>query len=108
MKTFLIVKLALLPFVLFWVLLGAGHPGWAIFAPLALSLAGNSWRAATRQFAGLEAGALALFLALGISELLAPSFTGANALWLSFAGLSAISFASLAAGRPWTADYSRF
>ena len=107
MKTFLIVKLALLPFVLFWVLLGAGHPGWAIFAPLALSLAGNSWRAAIQQFAGLEAGALALFLALGISELLAPSFTGANALWLSFAGLSAISFASLAAGRPWTADYSR-
>ncbi len=107
MKTFLIVKLALLPFVLFWVLLGAGHPGWAIFAPLALSLAGNSWRAAIQQFAGLEAGALALFLALGISELLAPSFTGANALWLSFAGLSAISFTSLAAGRPWTADYSR-
>jgi len=107
MKTFVLVKFALLPFVLFWLLLRAGHPGSAIFAALALSLAGNALRAARREFIGLEAGALALFAALGAAWLAAPAFTAANALWLSFTGLSAVSFISLAAGRPWTADYSR-
>jgi phytoene dehydrogenase-like protein len=107
MKTFLIIKFALVPFSLFWFLLAAGHPGQAIFGALALSAAGNAWRASRRQFAGLEAGALVLFAALGILEFSAPVFTAANALWLSFAGLSAISFASLAAGRPWTGDYAR-
>ncbi len=107
MKTFVIVKFALVPFSFFWFLLGAGHPAWAIFAALALSAAGNAWRASQRQFVGLEAGAFALFLALGTCELLAPAFAAANALWLSFAGLSAISLASVAARRPWTADYSR-
>ena len=107
MKTFLIVKFALVPFSVFWSLMAVGHPGWAIFAALALSLAGSAWRARRREFIGLEAGALVLFLALGILELSAPAFAAANALWLSFGGLSAISFASLAAGRAWTADYSR-
>ena len=34
-----------MPFSLFWFLLAAGHPGWAIFGALALSAAGNAWRA---------------------------------------------------------------
>jgi phytoene dehydrogenase-like protein len=37
----------------------------------------------------------------------APDLAASNALWLSFAGLSAISVASLVARRPWTAGYAR-
>jgi all-trans-retinol 13,14-reductase len=107
MKTFLIVKFALLPFSAFWALLAAGHPGSAIFSGLGLCAAGNAWRAYRRQFASLEAGALALFLALAVCETVAPAFTAANALWLSFAGLGAIGLISAAARRPWTGDYSR-
>jgi phytoene dehydrogenase-like protein len=107
MKTFLIVKFALVPFSVFWFLLASGHPGEAIVGALALSAAGNAWRAHRGQFAGLEAGALALFVALGVCEVLAPGLTARNALWLSLAGLGAISLASVLGGRPWTADYSR-
>ncbi|MGP0093180.1 MAG: phytoene desaturase family protein [Xanthobacteraceae bacterium] len=107
MRTFLTVKFALIPFVLFWALLGAGHADWAIWSGLALSLAGNAWRAIARDIVALEAGGFALFLLLGLAELAAPAWTTTNALWLSFAGLGAISLGSLALGRPWTADYSR-
>jgi hypothetical protein len=51
MKTFFNVKLALIPFVLFWALLAAGHPAWAVWSGLryrrpAISgapSAANSW-----------------------------------------------------------------
>jgi phytoene dehydrogenase-like protein len=107
MKIFLTVKLALIPFAVFWGLLGARHPDWAIWSGFALSLAGNLWRAWRRQFVTLEAGGLALFSLLAVAQLVAPAWAAANALWLSFAGLGAISLASAAFGRPWTADYSR-
>jgi phytoene dehydrogenase-like protein len=55
----------------------------------------------------LEAGGLALFALLAIAQFVAPAWAAANALWLSFAGLGAISLLSAAFGRPWTADYSR-
>jgi len=107
MKIFLTVKLALIPFILFWVLLGAHHADWAIWLGLVLSLAGNAWRLWRRDIAMLEAGGLVLFAVLAALQLAAPDWTAANALWLSFAGLGAISLFSVAIGRPWTADYSR-
>jgi phytoene dehydrogenase-like protein len=107
MKTFINVKLALVPFALFWALLGAGHPDLAVWSGLGLSSAGNLWRAATRHFVGLEAGSLALFALLALGQLLSPDWTAANALWLSFAGLGVISLSSLLFGRPWTSDYAR-
>lgn len=107
MKIFLTVKLALIPFVVFWGLLGARYPDWAIWSGLTLSLAGNLWRMRRRELLTLEAGGLALFALLAVAQLIAPAWAAANALWLSFAGLGTISLASAAMRRPWTADYSR-
>jgi phytoene dehydrogenase-like protein len=107
MKTFFTVKFALVPFVVFWALLGAKQPDWAIGLGLALSLAGNLWRAARRDFVVLEAGGLALFALLAAALMVSRDWAAGNALWLSFAGLGVISLASLAFGRPWTADYAR-
>lgn len=107
MKTFLTVKLVLVPFAVFWALLALHHPSWAIWLGLGLSLAGNAWRAYRRELFVLEAGGLALFAALAALSLIAPTVIAGNALWLSFAGLAGISALSLAAKRPWTSDYSR-
>ncbi|CCD88342.1 fragment of putative phytoene dehydrogenase and related proteins; membrane protein (part 1) [Bradyrhizobium sp. ORS 285] len=107
MRVFLTVKLALLPFVVFWVLLAWNQPAWAVWSALAIALAGNLWRASRGELALLEVGGLVLFVLLAIANDVAPNWTMANALWLSFAALGLVSFASLAVGRPWTADYSR-
>lgn len=107
MKTFLTVKLALVPLAVFWLLLGAQRPDWAIGSGFVLSLAGNLWRLYRGEFALLEVFGLALFMFLGQAMMLAPEWAADNALWLSFAGLGAVSLISVALGRPWTADYSR-
>jgi len=107
MKTFLTVKLAVLPFAVFWLLLGNGHPGWAIWSGLGLSLAGNLWQLFRREIVMLEVGELALFALFVLAQLSQPDWVATNALWLSFAGLGAISLTSVLLGRPWTADYSR-
>ncbi|WP_420132796.1 phytoene desaturase family protein [Rhodopseudomonas sp.] len=107
MKTFLTVKLVLVPFAVFWALLALHLPGAAIWCGLLLSLAGNAWRLWRRELFVLESGGLVLFAGLAALLLIAPDVAAAHALWLSFAGLSAISAASLIARRPWTADYSR-
>jgi all-trans-retinol 13,14-reductase len=107
MKTFFTVKFALVPFAVFWALLGARHPDWAIWLGLALSLARNLWRAVRRNLVALEAGELALFALFAAGLIVSPDWTAGNALWLSFAGLGAISLVSLIFGHPWTADYAR-
>ena len=107
MTTFFSVNRALLPFTLFWVLLGFHHPSWAIWSGLAVSLAGNLRRAARREIFALEAGALAFFTLIALAHFMSPEQTAHNALWLSFASLGLISLCSIALGRPWTADYSR-
>jgi len=107
MKTFFAVKFALIPFAVFWALLGANHPGWAIWSGLILSSACNIWRSVNRDFVELEVGGLALFALLAVFQLVSHDWTASNALWLSFAGLGAISLASLIFGHPWTAYYAR-
>ncbi|AVT79282.1 phytoene desaturase family protein [Rhodopseudomonas palustris] len=107
MKTFLTVKLVLVPFAVFWALLAMHQPAIAMWSGLALSFAGNAWRAYRRELFVLEAGGLVLFAGLAALHLIDPATAAANALWLSFAGLAAVSALSLAARRPWTSDYSR-
>ncbi len=107
MKTFLIVKFTLVPFIVFYALLGRGLPGAAIGAGLVLIAALELWRLSRREIFVFEIGALALFALLGAAFLVAPGVTAANALWLSLAGQGVIAFASLALRRPWTADYAR-
>ena len=60
MKTFFTVKFALIPFAVFWTLLGAHHPDWAIWSGLILSSVCNIWRSVNRDFVELELGGLAL------------------------------------------------
>ena len=80
MKIFIAVKLALLPFVVFWALLAADQAAWAVWAALALALAGQAWRLARRQWMPLETGGLMLFAALALAQLTAPGWLAGNAL----------------------------
>ncbi len=107
MKTFFTVKFALAPFVVFWLLLDLASPGTAIAAGLILSIAGGAWRWHRREIKSLEIGGLAIFLGLGLADLIAPQLVGANAASLSFAGLGLVCIATVALRKPWTADYSR-
>jgi hypothetical protein len=101
------MRIFLAPFVVFWALLAARHPALGIGAGLALSLLGNGWRIWRRDLVVLEIGGLSLFALLTLALFASPEWAAANALWLSFAGLGAISLLSVAFGHPWTADYSR-
>ncbi len=107
MKTFITVKFALAPFVVFWALLGLSTPGAALAAGLVLSMAGSVWRFHRREIKSLEIGGLAIFASLGLAYVIAPQFVGANALPLSFIGLGLVALATVAWRKPWTADYSR-
>lgn len=105
MKTFLTVKLSLLPLALFWGLLARGWPLEAVLAGGAASVLVLAFTG--RRPRWLDLAVLALLAALGAGLALAPGFTAAHALALSFAGLGAYALASVAAGRPWTAEFSR-
>ena len=107
MKTFFTVKFALAPFVVFWALLDFASPGTAIAAGLILALAGGAWRWHRREIKNLEIGGLAIFLGLGLADLIAPQWTGTQAASLSFAGLGLVCLVTVALRKPWTADYSR-
>ncbi len=107
MKTFLTVKFTLIPYAVLFALLARSMPGWAFASAFALMAALEAWRLSRGEYFVLELGSLALFAALGAGYLIAPEAVAANALWLSFAGLGAISLIGLGFRRPWTADYAR-
>src|ERR1700682_5712206 len=107
MKTFFTVKVALLPFVIYWALLAREMPGAALAAGLFLSLAGCAWRLHTRDIKNLEIGGLVIFAALCLASLVVPDLVAAHAASLSFAGLGLVGLATVALRKPWTADYSR-
>ena len=44
---------------------------------------------------------------MGLADLIAPQFVGANAASLSFTGLGLVCLVTVARRKPWTADYSR-
>jgi len=107
MRTFFTIKFALAPFVVFWALLDLASPGTAIAAGFVLAIAGGAWRLHRREIKSLEIGGLAIFLGLGLADLIAPQFVAANAASLSFTGLGSVCIATVALRKPWTADYSR-
>ncbi len=107
MRTFLLVKLTLLPLAWFWTLSGFGQPGWAIFGGLGLALALGTvalWRGSAGPMQAVVTGLLAV---LAAGELAAPAMTQAHALPFSFAWLGAYALLSVALRRPWTAEFSR-
>ena len=107
MNTFLSATLGLLPLILFWTLSGFGTPA----VGLALGLAGavllNVWRARTEGVRLLEVAVLATLGLIAIAFLAAPDLARPRAVAASFAAMGVFFLATVVAGRPWTADYSR-
>lgn len=107
MNTFLSATLGLLPLILFWTLSGFGTPA----VGLALGLAGAVllivWRARTEGVRLLEVAVLATLVLIAIAFLAAPDLARLRAVAASFAAMGVFFLATVAAGRPWTADYSR-
>ena len=107
MRTFLSVKIGLAPLAVFWFLLASGRPATAIAAALALSAAAIAWRLREGEIRSLEIAALVFFAALGACALAGIAWPVAHAGPLSFAALGVFGLASVAARRPWTAEYAR-
>jgi phytoene dehydrogenase-like protein len=107
MKTFLLVKLSLLPLLLFWTLVGQGMPAAGLFGGLVLGLligAQARWRG---RLTSLDVAVPGLLGLLALGWLVAPEWVAARATALSFLGLGALALASVALRRPWTAEFSR-
>lgn len=106
MKTYLSVKIALLPFALYWLANGLGSPLLGASAGALIAAVAFAYRV---RFGGprlLEGSAL-LVLSL-IAGLNASGVAGAAAhgVALSFAALGAACGMSVARGQPWTSAYS--
>lgn len=106
MKTFLSVTVGLLPLIAFWSLATPLSLDVAIAIGLTASVVLNVWRWRGGEFKLLEAAGLATLSAIAVGRLVAPEFAKVHAVSASFALLGAFCLASVAAGRPWTADYS--
>ncbi len=105
MKTFLTVKLGLLPAVVFWVLAGAGHGrlGLVLGAVLgAAALAWNHMRALRRPMETAFAGFLVLAALADLAGVTDITTVKAG----SFAVLGVTALWSCRQCRPWTADYA--
>ncbi|HMK70055.1 MAG TPA: NAD(P)/FAD-dependent oxidoreductase [Xanthobacteraceae bacterium] len=107
MKSFLVVKFALVPFAVFFALVARGMPGWGLGAALLLSLAIGAWRLYARDIKRLEVAALVIFAALAAAYAASPAFVGTHAVALSFLGLGLFALVTVALRKPWTADFSR-
>lgn len=107
MKTFLNVNLALLPFLIFGILLAYGTPAVALYAALGASLLICAGRLARHELKVLELATLSIFAILTVAFLLFPDFVGAKATALAFLGLGAFAAVTVVLRRPWTAEFSR-
>lgn len=107
MKTFLGVTAGLLPLIAFWSLAGSVSLDAAIATGViaSVALAAWQWRAGDVKF--LEAAGLATLAAVAVARFVAPEIARLHAVSASFALLGSFCLASVAAGRPWTADYAR-
>ena len=105
MKTFVMVKLGLLPAIVFWVLAGAGHGRLGLFLGAALGLAALLWTRARGLRRPMEAaftgflGLAALADLAGVSDITAVKAG-------SFAVLGVTALWTVRQRRPWTADYA--
>jgi phytoene dehydrogenase-like protein len=107
MKTFLNVNLALLPFLIFSVLVAYGMPAAAIGAGSIASLAVCAWRHFTSEIGILETATLSIFGLLAAGLLSFPDVVAAQAPALAFAGLGVFAIATVVRRQPWTAEFSR-
>jgi phytoene dehydrogenase-like protein len=107
MTTFLSVTVGLLPLIAFWSLAGSVSLDVAIATGMIVSVALVAWRWRAGEVKLLEAAGLATLTAIAIARIVAPEIARPHAVSASFALLGGFCLASVAAGRPWTADYSR-
>lgn len=107
MKTFLAASLGFLPLILFWTLAGAGHWTGAIAGGLTLAMLLTAWGWRSGALKSLEIGGLLTLALLALLYLMQPAFLMAHGVALSFALIGLFCLATVAAGRPWTSDYSR-
>jgi all-trans-retinol 13,14-reductase len=105
MKSFLAAGLSFLPFIGFWLLTGQGMPGTGLMFGLIIGAAVLAWRAADIKL--LDILAADFFAVLALAYVMHWGWMLARAGVASFAVLAVVSFASIALGRPWSADYSR-
>lgn len=106
MKTFLLVKAALLPIPIYALGVWFGTPAWGAVAGFVYGLAWTLWR-----FRGALPSALEAAQLMGLALVLAAHFAGLTALMplsnaIVLASLAIGAWASLAMGRPWTAAFS--
>jgi len=104
MKTFLLVKLSLLPALVFWTLAARGHLTAAFEFGAALGLVFSLLNLWARRIRVMELAFLA-FLATGALAS-AAGFVWSEAVAASFVVQGAAGLVTCALRRPWTADYS--
>ncbi|HXE49135.1 MAG TPA: NAD(P)/FAD-dependent oxidoreductase [Ramlibacter sp.] len=106
MKAFLSVKIALLPFVLFWTLSGLGYSLPGALAGAALAALALAYRVRTRGPMLLEGGALLVLPLIALMHM-SPfaSYASHSAAW-SFLALGAACAVSVLIGQPWTGAYA--
>jgi len=107
MKTFLGVKLALLPFVLFWTAAGFGAARTGAAAGAVLAGALIAWRLATRGPTLLEAVGAVVLAGIALVPAGAGFAPGDGGVAASFVVLGLACAASVVLGRPWTSAYAR-
>ncbi len=107
MKTLVNVNLALLPFVIFSILVARGLPEAAIGAGSIASLALCAWRHFSSEIRILETATLSIFGLLAAGLLLFPAVVAAQASALAFTGLGVFAIATVVLQQPWTMEFSR-
>jgi len=105
MKSFPATGLSFLPFIGFWLLAGQGMPGAGLMFGVVTGAAVLAWRAGDIKL--LDILAVDFFAVLALAHIMNWGWMLAHAGVASFAVLAVVSFASIALGRPWSADYSR-
>ncbi len=106
MKAFLVIKILLLPLAFLFGAAGVGRIEYGLVGGTALAGALTFWRWRKGEVSQLELAVLAIFvLALGAQT--AHGLDIPQLLILAYGVLSAMSFLSLARGKPWTAEFSK-
>lgn len=107
MNPLLTVNLALLPILVFGLVVGWGHIGIGAGLGAALASVGALWHWRKRQVTSLELTIAATLAAIAASVAAGLELDKPTAATLGWAGLTLGTGASVLAGRPWTGDYSK-
>lgn len=106
MRAFLSIKIALLPFALFWLMSGLGYPSSGALVGALVAAAALTYRLHRDGPLLLESVALAvLSLLVILPGTLMADYTAHGVAW-SFVALGSACAVSVFSGRPWTGAYS--